>query len=117
VSSGFIPPCVSQWSFRNLRRSSWTFIWLRVSFFFLTTGIPSLPFSAPLPAGVALADTVGVWTLERTGVFAPLPFLPLNASSIRGFFPLCVTLPASTFQISGPTKHGVGQKGGNPTER
>ena len=104
---------INHCSFLCLLRSSRALIWLRVSFFFLTTGPAAAPPSASLPAGVAVADPAGVCNLDpagvcnldRAGVFVPLPlgvFPSANASSTTAALPLCVILPASMCQISGP---------------
>ena len=59
----------------------------------------------PLAAGVAAADAAGLCTLERAGVFAPLPLgdlMSAKASSTTAALPLCVIRPSEIFQISGP---------------
>jgi hypothetical protein len=98
VSSGLAPPNCNQCNFLNLLRSSWAFIWLRVSFFFFTPGTPGVPLSSvPLAAGVAAADAAGLCTLERAGVFAPLPLgdlMSAKASSTTAALPLCVIRPS-----------------------
>lgn len=110
VSSGFGPPLINHCSFRWRLRSSTIFCWFLVSFFFfLGTGDDpfSPPSSAPLAAGVPWIDTLGVPSLDLTGVLLPLPLGLLasrKASSTIAALPLWVILPASTCHISGPKK-------------